>query len=142
LPDNLRVKGEIYGFEPKVVKESLEFQRGLDPKKAMRTGLMYTVELPVFNIEIDNETKKLDTSFEDTKYFANRLKKYNIKYEITSLVNGPHDTGQVDIELTGLKDDLIHIFVMFDAYGRSYKELKEVFANWYGDPEFVYENLY
>jgi hypothetical protein len=40
LPDNLTVKGEIIGFEPKViVKESLEFQRGLDPKKAMNIGL-------------------------------------------------------------------------------------------------------
>jgi hypothetical protein len=44
LPDNLRVNGEIVGFEPKVVKESLEFQRGLDPKQAMNIGVIHEIE--------------------------------------------------------------------------------------------------
>jgi hypothetical protein len=43
LPDNLRVEGRIYGFDPKVVKESLEFQRGLDPKIAM--GISFVGEI-------------------------------------------------------------------------------------------------
>jgi hypothetical protein len=44
LPDNLRVEGKIIGFEPKVVKESLEFQRGLDPKQAMNIGVIHEIE--------------------------------------------------------------------------------------------------
>ena len=38
LPPSLKVKGEIIGFKERIVKESLNFERGLDPKKAMGLG--------------------------------------------------------------------------------------------------------
>ncbi len=38
LPPSLKVKGKIVGFKEGIVKESLNFERGLDPKKAMGLG--------------------------------------------------------------------------------------------------------
>jgi hypothetical protein len=113
------------------------FKRNTNPLDAMNIGKhpKITVTLPTYDIEI--KKNKLNIKDENTKYFNDVIVKNHIEYNVLGF-----DGTYWDIEFTGTKDQLIPLFVLFDANGRNEDELKNDLQVWTGDNNEIIDELY
>lgn len=117
------------------LQESYKFQRGLDPKAAMKIGANISIVMPTYIAT--TKDGKIDLTDEDAKYFLEVAKKNNIKLEVLG-----SDDNYTDIKLTGLKEDFPPLLMLYDAHGRDLKDLRRVLKKWSGDEEELTEILF
>lgn len=92
-----------------IVRERLDFQRGLDPKQAMGIGLIVSFTSECTSVWWDDEKEKMNLSDPDTKYFHDYLKKHKIKYEYLGS-EGP-GLSVPRFRFTGFKKDIINLLM-------------------------------
>lgn len=94
-----------------------------------------TIEMVCANVRL-TPNKTFDLKDEDTKFFADELKKAKVKYEI-----GKEETsqGEVYVTISGPKESWLKILPMWDASGRDEKELAKELKNWDGDEDELWE---
>jgi hypothetical protein len=61
-----------------IVRENINFERGLDPKRSMKIGLTYVDEMPT-NIDVDKKGKIIPNK--DGKFFLFLIKEFDISYK-------------------------------------------------------------
>ena len=118
--------------------ESVNFERGKDPKESMGIGRKISLELPTY---VEPGYFQGDLSFEqvddDTQYFIRALDEAGVDWEFMGFAD-PY----VDLRITGYKEDIIKVLPMWDANGRDEYELADVLEDWEGDQETIEEELY
>jgi len=120
------------------MKESVNFERGQDPMRAMHIGN------PIIHIEmvtVANNIKNGKIVRDDyTEYLLDAIKEKGAKYKVISEKGG--GGGWPIIEFIGTKEQLIPILCLFDSYGRERKEIEKALENWYGDEDELTEILF
>ncbi len=115
----------------KIVRENLEFKRGMDPKEAMELGLM-TMPLIFENIIYDEEKwndgiMEFDLEDSETKETYDQLKQIGVKWEI------PFSTADRNPEIifTGTRDQIAKVIA--EVYlGEDLQTVKDAISQWDG----------
>lgn len=122
------------------VNENIRFEKGLDPKESMRIGRRISVELPTYiKPEYFQGKIPFEDVDEDTQYFIRKLDEEGVKWEYLGWLE-PYP--YVDLRITGLKEDIIKVLPMWDAYGRDEYELASDLKDWDGDQKTIEEELF
>ena len=117
-----------------IVRERIEFERGIDPKSKMGLGLV-TVEFQFMNVLYDDEAweegiYQLDLEDEDTYEVYENLKKIGVRYKIIpDLLND----DQPYIQITGTREQLAKVCEIY--FGEPQERFLPLLKKWDGRKE-------
>jgi hypothetical protein len=119
------------------IRESINFERGQEPFRAMRIGNpIISIQLDTASVNIKNDEFVKDA---DSEFLLDIIKKNKIRYKI---INTNIAIPWPIIEYTGTKKQLIPLLTLFDAHGREEQEVEKALENWYGDEDELTEILF
>lgn len=120
-----------------LVRESIYFEKGQDPKKAMGIGVV-TVSAECGDLRVENN--RIDVDADDSSFeFAQYLQEHNIEYEVLGMSNGPMPLPH--LKFTGTKEEIIELLMIFFNPGAEKdhiirRKLQYLFQDWhYPDDE-------
>lgn len=115
----------------KIVRESLEFERGKDPKKAMGLGLI-TIDLEFQGVIYDEDKwdagiMEFDLSDPETKETYDQLKQIGLKWKIPL----PSGAYMPEIKFTGTRDQIT--ILLTEVYlQEDFQTIKDAMNKWDG----------
>ena len=108
------------------IRGGLETRKDILDRVLNRT---ITVQLDAHSVSLNDKGKLVRGKDDDTDYFIRRLKKSGVDWKILD------PKYPVSFEFTGTKEQLIPVLAMWDAHGRSEKDLAKALKDWDGSDE-------